>query len=100
MNTFLNTFLRHHYQRAVRGELTNVLKHCHVYGMWSIMLHDEPGNRVRIFFADYNHKLHLNDNFDEKLQRFARVYQTLMSQRPGLQYIDLDYADRIVVKKS
>lgn len=41
-----------------------------------------------------------NDNFDEKLQRFARVYQTLMSQRPGLQYIDLDYADRIVVKKS
>jgi cell division septal protein FtsQ len=40
------------------------------------------------------------DDFDKKLQRFARIYQNLMAQRPGLQYIDLDYSDRIVVKKS
>jgi cell division protein FtsQ len=39
------------------------------------------------------------DDFDKKLQRFARIYQNLMTQRPGLQYIDLDYSDRIVVKK-
>jgi cell division septal protein FtsQ len=40
------------------------------------------------------------DDFDNKLQRFARIYQNLMAQQPGLQYIDLDYSDRIVVKKS
>jgi cell division protein FtsQ len=44
-------------------------------------------------------KIGTND-FDNKLQRFARIYQNLMTQRPGLQYIDLDYSDRIVVKKS
>lgn len=40
------------------------------------------------------------DDFDSKLQRFARIYQNLMTQQPALQYIDLDYNDRIVVKKS
>lgn len=40
------------------------------------------------------------DDFSSKLERFARIYQTLMTQQPGLQYIDLDYIDRIVVKKS
>lgn len=41
-----------------------------------------------------------NEDFDNKLQRFARIYENLMTQLPGLQYIDLDYSDRIVVKKS
>lgn len=41
-----------------------------------------------------------NEDFDSKLLRFARIYQNLMTQQPGLQYIDLDYSDRIVVKKS
>ncbi len=40
------------------------------------------------------------DDFPGKLDRFARIYQTLMTQQSGLQYIDLDYSDRIVVKKS
>lgn len=40
------------------------------------------------------------DDFSGKLTRFARIYQTLMTQQPGLHYIDLDYNDRIVVKKS
>jgi len=41
-----------------------------------------------------------SDDFSNKLQRFARIYQNLMTQQPSLQYIDLDYSDRIVVKKS
>ncbi len=41
-----------------------------------------------------------NGDFAGKLTRFAQIYQTLISQRPALQYIDLDYSDRIVVKKS
>lgn len=40
------------------------------------------------------------DDFTGKLDRFARIYQTLMTQQPGLHYIDLDYSDRIIVKKS
>lgn len=41
-----------------------------------------------------------SSDFPGKLTRFAQIYQNLMSQRPGLQYIDLDYSDRIIVKKS
>jgi len=39
-------------------------------------------------------------DFGAKVERFARIYRELMAQRPSLQYIDLDYNDRIVVKKS
>ncbi len=38
--------------------------------------------------------------FAAKVERFARVYRDLMAQRPALQYIDLDYNDKIIVKKS
>jgi cell division septal protein FtsQ len=39
-------------------------------------------------------------DFAAKVDRFARIYRDLMAQRPALQYIDLDYIDKIVVKKS
>jgi cell division septal protein FtsQ len=39
-------------------------------------------------------------DFAAKIDRFARIYRELMVQRPSLQYIDLDYIDKIVVKKS
>ncbi len=39
-------------------------------------------------------------DFTAKVGRLARIYQGLMTQRPSLQYIDLDYNDKIVVKKS
>lgn len=39
-------------------------------------------------------------DFSAKLERFARIYRELMAQRPLLQFIDLDYSDRIVVKKT
>jgi len=41
-----------------------------------------------------------NGDFDAKLERLSRIYQTLMAQRPALHYIDLDYSDKIIVKKS
>ena len=31
---------------------------------------------------------------------FARIYQDLMVQMPSIHYIDLDYNDKIIVKKS
>jgi len=46
--------LQHHRLRAeLRG-----LKNCHVQGLASIMLHDEPGNRMRLFYAGVDHKLY------------------------------------------
>ncbi len=39
-------------------------------------------------------------DFSAKVERFARIYQDLMAQRPSLHYIDLDYNDKIIVKKS
>jgi cell division septal protein FtsQ len=39
-------------------------------------------------------------DFSAKIDRFARIYRELMAQRPLLHYIDLDYSDKIVVKKS
>jgi cell division septal protein FtsQ len=37
--------------------------------------------------------------FSQKLERLAKIYQDLQAQMPQLEYIDLDYSDRIVVKK-
>lgn len=39
-------------------------------------------------------------DFSGKIERFARIYQDLMAQRPALHYIDLDYNDKIIIKKS
>ncbi len=39
-------------------------------------------------------------DFSAKVERFARIYKDLMAQDQKLQYIDLDYYDKIIVKKS
>ncbi|MBC7962240.1 MAG: FtsQ-type POTRA domain-containing protein [Steroidobacteraceae bacterium] len=39
-------------------------------------------------------------DFTAKIERFARIYSDLMAQDQKLQYIDLDYNDKIIVKKS
>lgn len=39
-------------------------------------------------------------DFSAKVERFARIYQNLMVQLPSIHYIDLDYNDKIIVKKS
>jgi cell division septal protein FtsQ len=39
-------------------------------------------------------------DFLAKVERFARIYKDLMVQLPSIRYIDLDYSDKIIVKKS
>jgi cell division septal protein FtsQ len=39
-------------------------------------------------------------DFSAKVERFARIYRSLMVQMPSIHYIDLDYNDKIIVKKS
>ncbi|SNB47821.1 cell division protein FtsQ/DivIB [Geobacter sp. DSM 9736] len=41
-----------------------------------------------------------NGQYREKLQRLARIYRELQAQLPNVEYVDLDYGDRIIVKKS
>jgi cell division septal protein FtsQ len=41
-----------------------------------------------------------NSGFGEKLARLARIYKDLQAQLPTLEYIDLDYSDKIIVKKA
>ncbi len=41
-----------------------------------------------------------NNNYGEKLARLGRIYRELQAQMPTLEYIDLDYSDKIVVKKA
>lgn len=35
----------------------NVLRNCHVKGLTSVLLHDEPENRVRVFLTEPDHEL-------------------------------------------
>jgi len=39
-------------------------------------------------------------DFPAKVERFARIYRNLMVQLPSIHYIDLDFNDKIIVKKS
>ncbi|MEI7817201.1 MAG: FtsQ-type POTRA domain-containing protein [Desulfuromonadales bacterium] len=39
-------------------------------------------------------------DFSAKVERFARIYKDLMVQLPSIHYIDLDYNDKIIIKKS
>ncbi|MDD2898088.1 MAG: FtsQ-type POTRA domain-containing protein [Desulfuromonadaceae bacterium] len=41
-----------------------------------------------------------SDDFAAKVERFAKIYKDLMVQMPSIRYIDLDYSDKIIVKKS
>jgi cell division septal protein FtsQ len=41
-----------------------------------------------------------NSGFGEKLARLSRIYKELQAQLPTLEYIDLDYSDKIIVKKA
>ena len=41
-----------------------------------------------------------SDDFIAKVERFAKIYRDLLVQLPTIHYIDLDYKDKIIVKKS
>jgi cell division septal protein FtsQ len=64
-------------------------------------IHYDKGYGFTLFSAHGGVPVRLGSSgFDEKLTRFARIYRDLQAQMPNLQYIDLDYGDKIIVKKS
>lgn len=56
----IRALLTHHADRIRKAGCPNAIMHCHVRGLASIMLHDEPGNRVRMFYATAGHELWRN----------------------------------------
>ena len=50
--------LNHHAKRIINRDSVNALMDCHVKGLLSIMLQDEPGNRIRMFYAMPDHQLY------------------------------------------
>jgi len=64
-------------------------------------IHFDKGYGFTLFIAQGGVPVKLgNSAFDEKLARLARIYKDLQPQMPLLVYIDLDYSDRIIVKKA
>lgn len=64
-------------------------------------IHYDKGFGFTIFTAQGGVPVRLgNGAFGDKLARLARIYRDLQAQLPRLEYIDLDYSDRIIVKKA
>jgi cell division septal protein FtsQ len=64
-------------------------------------LHYDKGFGFTVFTLDKGLPIRLGmDGFTEKLGRLAKIYNDLQAQMPLLEYIDLDYSDRIVVKRA
>lgn len=64
-------------------------------------LHYDKGFGYTIFTMNRGLPVRLGmTGFSDKLDRLAKVYAQLEPQIPIIEYIDLDYSDRIVVKKS
>lgn len=77
------------------------LKKGKVFGLEDISeIHYDKGYGFTLFTMQGGVPVKLgNGGFDEKLVRFAGIYQELKPQMQALDYIDLDYSDKIIVKK-
>jgi cell division septal protein FtsQ len=63
-------------------------------------IHLDKGFGFTLFTASGGVPIRLgNDDFVGKLSRLSRIYKDLSANMARLEYIDLDYADKIVVKK-
>jgi cell division protein FtsQ len=64
-------------------------------------IHYDKGYGFTLFTASGGLPVKIGSgDFSGKIDRFAKIYRELMAQRPTLHYIDLDFNDKIIVKKS
>ncbi len=82
--------------------LIDLLKKGTVVGLQDISeIHYDKGFGFTLFTCRGGVPIRLgNGNFAEKLGRLAKIYADIRGQMPVVQYIDLDYADKIIVKKA
>lgn len=63
-------------------------------------IHYDRGYGFTLFTAGGGVPVKLgNGNYPEKLARFARIYKDIQGQLQIVDYIDLDFSDKIIVKK-
>lgn len=64
----IKAFLRHHLDALDNGTSgATGFSNCHVRGLHSIMLHNEPENRIRLFFTTRDHELWKNGMWSEEM---------------------------------
>ncbi len=64
-------------------------------------IHLDKGYGYTLFTAKGGIPVKLgNGDFEDKLARFNRIYSNLVAQIVSLEYIDLNYSDKIIVKKA
>jgi len=64
-------------------------------------IHYDKGYGFTLFTASGSLPVKMGaGDYAAKLERFARIYPDVIKNRGNLQYVDLDYNDKIVVKKS
>jgi cell division septal protein FtsQ len=82
-------------------ELTDLLRAGAVFKLEDISeIHIDKGYGYTLFTAKGGVPVKLgNDGFVGKLARLSRIYKDLSAQLLTLEYIDLNYNDKIVVKK-
>ncbi len=82
-------------------ELSKLLQDGTVFKLRDISeIHVDKGYGYTLFTAQGGVPIKLgNDGFTEKLARLSRIYKDLSTQLQVVEYIDLNYSDKIVVKK-
>lgn len=82
-------------------ELIGTLKKGGVFSLADISeIHYSKGYGFTLFTMEGGVPVKLgNGDFGDKLTRLAGIYKELQPQMQALDYIDLDYADKIIVKK-
>ena len=90
-------------KEALKSALTLIadLRGGKVFGIEDVSeIHYDKGYGFTLFTMQGGIPVKLgNGGFNEKLARFAGIYQELKPQMQALDYIDLDYGDKIIVKK-
>lgn len=83
-------------------ELLNILREKGAFILADVSeIHYDKGFGFTMFTASGALPVKIgSSDFAAKIDRFSRIYRDVMAQRPTLQYIDLDYNDKIIVKKS
>ena len=87
--------------RSMLG-LVEILRKGSVFKLEDVSeIHCDKGYGITIFTVQRGVPVRLGrSGFEEKLARLARIYGNLQAQMPTIQYIDMDYSDKIVVKTS
>lgn len=82
-------------------QLIDHLKKATVFSLSDVSeIHYDKGYGFTLFTVQGGVPVKLgNSGFPEKLERFGGIYKDLQPQMQALDYIDLDYNDKIIVKK-